>query len=102
MGFFTKIAKFLGGSTQATTAESRQNNYPSTEYKGFTITPQPIADQGQFRVAALIEKASGEGQERRRHHFIRSDMVTNADQAAELAISKCKVFIDQLGEGIFN
>ncbi len=96
MGFFKKVAKLFSGSTQA------EKTYPSEAYKGFTITPQPIAAQGQFRVAALIEKAGEEGQEVRQHHFIRSDTVTNADQAAELAISKCKVFIDQLGEGIFK
>lgn len=99
MGFFKRVAKLFTGSGQSTESQIR---YPSQTYKGFTITPQPIADQGQFRVAALIEKAAGEGQETKKHHFIRSDMVTNADQAAELAISKCKVFIDQLGEDIFK
>ena len=99
MGFFTKVAKLLGGSAQS--AESN-NSYASESYKGFTITPQPLADHGQFRIAALIEKAGNEEQESRQHHFIRSDTVTNADQAAELALTKCKIFIDQMGDNIFN
>ena len=100
MGFFTKVAKLFSGSTQSNT--SNANVYPNEEYKGFTITPQPIADNGQFRIAALIEKAGDEEQESRQHHFIRSDTCVSADQAAELALTKCKVFIDQMGDNIFD
>lgn len=99
MGFFTKVAQFLGSSTQS--AESKRR-YPSENYKGFTITPQPIADHGQFRIAALIEKAEDQEQGSRRHHFIRSDTAVNADLAAELTLTKCKVFIDQMGDNIFD
>lgn len=98
MGFFTKVAKLLTSSEQP--AESSVS-YPSEGYKGFTITPQPIADHGQFRIAALIEKAGDEQQETRQHHFIRSDTLANADQAAELTLIKCKIFIDQMGDDIF-
>lgn len=100
MGFFTKVAKLLGGSTQSN--NSSANKYPDEEYKGFTITPQPIADNGQFRIAAVIEKAGEGEQESRQHHFIRSDTCFSADQAAELAIAKCKIFIDQMGDNIFD
>ena len=74
--------------------------FPTTEYKGFTITPQPIKDGGQYRVAAIIEK--GEGEAHKQHRFIRSDTLANADQTAELTLSKCKMFIDQIGDGMFK
>jgi hypothetical protein len=97
MGFFTKLGQIFTGSEQTEKATSR---YPSEEYKGFTITPQPIAAQGQFRVAAVIEKTlQGEVNQ---HQFIRSDTCISADQAAELSLSKCKVCIDQMGDNIFS
>ena len=96
MGFFTKVAKLLSGST------SSKNSYPSEDYKGLTITPQPIADHGQFRIAALIEKKGDGDHELKSHHFIRSDTVASANLAAELALEKCKIFIDQMGGDIFN
>ena len=94
MGFFKNITQvFAAKPTPAAV-------FPATEYKGFTITPRPIKEGGQFRVAALIEK--GEGQACRQHQFIRSDTLANAEQAAELTLSKCKTFIDQMGDGIFK
>ena len=96
MGFFTKIATMFSAGRESKPA------YPSEQYKGLTITPDPLADHGQFRVAALIEKAGDEDQESKQHKFIRSDTVASADKAAELALSKCKVFIDQMGDKIFD
>ena len=99
MGFFTKL---FTGSGQSKASDEPQSNYPSENYKGFTITPQPLSDNGQYRVAGLIEKAQGEGLGTKKHQFIRSDVLANADQAAQLTLSKCKVFIDQLGDNIFD
>ena len=102
MGFFTNIAKLFTGSAQSTGPTASKSRYPSEDYKGFTITPQPITDHGQYRVAALIEKAGDAEGETKVHQFIRSDTVANADQAADLSITKCKVFIDQMGDDIFS
>jgi len=102
MGFFSTIGKLFTGSAQSNASEKSTKGYPSQEYKGFTITPQPLADKGQFRVAALIEKQGETEEETKQHKFIRSDTVVSADQAAELAMTKCKVFIDQMGDNIFN
>jgi hypothetical protein len=96
MGFFSKITKLF------TTESESKLAYPSEQYKGFTITPQPLSDHGQFRVAALIEKIELEEQESKKHQFIRSDTVASADLAATLTLSKCKVFIDQMGDNIFD
>lgn len=101
MGFFTKIAKLFATQAQP------KNAYPSEQYKGFTITPQPIAANGQFRIAALIEKHDGDGpgaelQSVRQHHFIRSDTCPSEAQTVELTITKCKMFIEQTGEKMFD
>jgi hypothetical protein len=96
MGLLAKITQLFK------TQEKLETTYPSHEYKGYTITPQPLADNGQFRVAALIEKPDAQSQERRQHHFIRSDSFTSSEQAAQLSIEKCKIFIDQVGEQMFN
>ncbi|WP_372882508.1 HlyU family transcriptional regulator [Psychromonas sp.] len=94
MGFFKNITQLFTAKPTPVAV------FPATEYKGFTITPQPMKDGGQFRVAAIIEK--GEGEAHKQHRFIRSDTLANAEQAAELTLSKCKTFIDQMGDGIFR
>lgn len=96
MGFLAKIMQLFK------TQEKLETTYPSHEYKGFKITPQPIADNGQFRVAALIEKPDPKSQEIRTHHFIRSDTSVSSEEAAQLSLEKCKIFIDQAGEQMFK
>ena len=67
----------------------------STEYKGYTVTPQPMADGGQFRLSALIEKDG------KTHHLIRADTLATVEAANVAAIEKAKQVIDQQGERIF-
>ena len=94
MDFFKKISQIFSAKS------APEAVFSTVEYKGFTITPQPMADGGQFRVAAMIEKdVSGTLKE---HRFIRSDTLASADKAAELTVIKCKILIDQAGEGIFE
>jgi hypothetical protein len=100
MGFFSKIIKLF--TTESESESKSKPAYPSEQYKGMIITPQPLSDHGQFRVAALIEKVEDGDQESKQHQFIRSDTVASADLAATLALSKCKVFIDQMGDNIFD
>lgn len=64
-------------------------------YQGFTITPKPLNEGGQFRLSALIEKDA------QNHHLIRADTFTVADEAAEAAVIKAKQMIDQMGERLF-
>ena len=94
MVFLKKITQLF--SVEATPAVV----FPTSEYKGFSITPQPMADGGQFRVAAIIEK--GEGEALKQHRFIRSDTSGNAEKTAELTLLKCKIFIDQISDGMFK
>lgn len=96
MGFFSKVGKLFTGAAPA------KSSFPSEEYKGFTITPSPLPDQGQFRIAGLIEKKADNEEQTQQHQFIRSDMVSSEDQAAEITTQKCKVFIDQMGDRIFD
>lgn len=72
----------------------------AVEYKGFQIFQEAIPDSGQFRVAGRITKTIGE--ETKSHRFIRSDVVSNKDDANELMLRKSQMFIDQMGEDIFK
>ncbi|ABM02699.1 conserved hypothetical protein [Psychromonas ingrahamii 37] len=94
MGFFKQFAQLISGKPAPAVV------FPSIEYKGFTIRPEPMKDNGQFRVAAMIEK--GEGETLKQHHFIRSDSQASSEKTAELTLLKCKMFIDQSGDDIFK
>ena len=74
------------------------------EYKGFYITPAPMSDGGQYRVAATITKPNGESDEEapRTHNFIRSDLMPNRDECISITINKAKMMIDQQGDNIFS
>ena len=65
-------------------------------YKGFRITPRPIREGGQFRVAARIEK-DGRG-----HDRIRADTTSSLDDATKLSLSKARQMIDEQGERLFG
>lgn len=95
MGLLNSIKTLFSNSDA-----SQPKTHQSTEYKGFTITPSPIAEKGQYRVAGYIRKTiEGELQE---HHFIRSDICPAEQQAIELTMSKSQLFIDQMGERLFH
>lgn len=68
----------------------------TVEYKGYQITPTPIAEGGQFRVSGLIEKGE------QSHTFIRSDLVAGQEGACDFSVTKAKLIIDQLGDRIFE
>jgi hypothetical protein len=66
------------------------------EYKGFTIEALPYKDGGQWQLAGRISR---DGKE---HHFVRADKFSAVEDAADIAISKGQLIIDQSGEKIFN
>jgi len=93
------------------------DNTPSVEpvhYNGFLIFVMPKEEGGQYRVAGLIEKpivkdtaergADEEGNEveNLRHSFIRSDLCMSKQQAEQITLQKCKLFIDQVGDNMFK
>lgn len=66
------------------------------EYKGFAITPSPIKEGGQYRVAARIEK-DGRG-----HDLIRADSMASLDDATAMSLSKARQVIDEQGDRLFG
>lgn len=93
MGFFSRL---FGGGEKA--AEVR--TVEPVEYKGFLIYQESIAEGGQFRIAGRIEK-SLDG-ELKSHRFIRSDLVGVKEDANDLMLKKSQMFIDQMGDKIFD
>ena len=94
MSFLRKFFR-LGGS-QASSAPVIE----AIEHEGFMIVPVPVAENGQFRLCAMISKqVDGEA---RQHKLIRADMFSSSDEAAEAAIGKAKQVIKEQGERIFG
>jgi hypothetical protein len=68
----------------------------SVEYKGYMIEAVPYKDGGQWQLAGRISK---DGKE---HKFVRADKFTSAEEAADIAVSKGQLIVDQSGDRIFN
>jgi hypothetical protein len=66
------------------------------EYKGFVITAEPYKDGGQFQLAGVISKDG------KTHRFVRADKFSDAGEAADFALAKGQLIIDQQGDRIFN
>ncbi|MCP4818162.1 MAG: hypothetical protein GY883_03180 [Shimia sp.] len=92
MSFLKRL--FGNGEAKAEKAEPE-----GLEYDGFTITPTPISEGGQFRVSARIE-AVVDG-EAKVHTLIRADVIRDADEAREMSVRKAKQLIDQMGKALF-
>lgn len=87
-------------------------------YNGYIIFVMPIEEAGQYRVAGIIEKTiekepielsinENENENENRvenlkHTFIRSDLCMNKQQAEQITLQKCKLFIDQVGDDMFK
>jgi hypothetical protein len=69
-------------------------------YKGFRITPAPIREGGQYRVAAAIEKEVGGVL--RRHDLVRADTMSALEEATAVSLSKARQMIDEQGERLFD
>ena len=71
-----------------------------TEYAGYLIYPEPMAEGGQYRLAGRITKElDGVLQT---HRFIRSDLFANPADAERFMVQKAHTFIDQMGERMFE
>jgi hypothetical protein len=73
---------------------------PSEEHKGFRITPKPIHEGGQYRIAARIEKEVAGVP--RVHDLVRADTVASPDEARALSLAKARQVIDEQGERLFG
>jgi hypothetical protein len=72
----------------------------SLDYKGFLIEAQPYKEGGQFQLAGTISKEIGGV--RKEHRFVRADKFQDKNEAADIAISKGQLIVDQMGEGMFR
>lgn len=69
--------------------------FETEQYKGFSITPTPREEGGQYRITGVIRLGEQE------HLFIRSDMIPSAQECASLTVRKAKKLIDEQGEKLF-
>jgi hypothetical protein len=90
MAFWSKW--FGGGESGNAPAKATK----SLEHKGFLIEAVPYKEGGQWQLAGRISK---DGKE---HRFVRADKFSSAEEAADIALSKGQLIIDQSGERIFN
>lgn len=80
---------------------SEEPEKPSSEgYKGFRVTPQPMAANPGYRICALIEK-DVDGQTRS-HTLIRADTLNDMEGANQASVEKARQMIDQQGDGLFD
>jgi len=71
-----------------------------SEYAGYLIYPEPMAEGGQYRLAGRITKElDGVLQT---HRFIRSDLFANPADAERFMVQKAHTFIDQTGDRMFE
>ncbi|MFQ2347413.1 MULTISPECIES: HlyU family transcriptional regulator [Aeromonas] len=71
-----------------------------TEYAGYLIYPEPMAEGGQYRLAGRITKElDGVLQT---HRFIRSDLFANPADAERFMVQKAHTFIGQMGDRMFE
>ncbi|MEN3791125.1 HlyU family transcriptional regulator [Fulvimarina sp. MAC3] len=88
---------FGGGSKSESAAELRGE---PEDYKGFTITPAPMAEGEQFRLSAIIEKDIGG--ETKSHRLIRADLFPSRTDAESAALAKARRVVDEQGEALFG
>jgi len=89
------LSKLFGGK-----ASAKVKDIEPELYKDFLIFPDPVKASGGFRIAARIEKdIDGEVKV---HNLMRVDTLASEDEAVQASINKSKVFIDQMGDRVFD
>lgn len=71
-----------------------------TEYAGYLIYPEPMAEGGQYRLAGRITKEVDGALQT--HRFIRSDLFASPADAERFMVQKAHTFIDQMGGRMFE
>ena len=85
-------SKWFGGGGVGGEAKALK----ALEYKGFLIEARPFKDGGQWQLAGLISKDG------KQHRFIRADKFSDVSDAAEIALSKGQLIVDQSGDRMFQ
>ena len=87
------LKRLFGGGAAASEAAAE-------DYKGYRITPSPIAEGQQYRLSARVEKEMGG--ETKTHTLIRADTVAGLEAAQAASVEKAQQVIAALGDGIFK
>ena len=87
MGWLKNL--FGGGVGQAAATKT-------LEHKGFLITAEPYKEGGQYQLAGTISKDG------KSFRFVRADRFTDVGEAADIALSKGKLIVDEQGERMFG
>ena len=92
MGLFSRL---FGGNK-----DEKKVEVEPVEYKGYLIYQEAMPEGGQYRIAGRITKElDGEV---KTHRFIRSDVLSSQTDANEFMLKKAQMFIDQMGDTIFQ
>lgn len=87
MGILSK----LFGSSKAVEPASK-----ILEHKGYMISAKPYKVSGGWQLAGEISKGE------RVHKFVRADQFSTAEEAADFALRKGQLIVEQLGDGMFK
>jgi hypothetical protein len=66
------------------------------EYKGFMISAEPYKEGGQYQLAGVISKDG------KSYRFVRADRFTDAGEAADFALAKGQLIVDEQGMRMFS
>ena len=94
MSFLKKL--FGGGES----APKPSKPAASVDYNGYKITPAPMKDNGQFRLAGTISKEIN-GVEKSLL-LIRADTFPSKEAAEEATLKKARYVIDEQGDAVFS
>lgn len=91
------LKRLFGGSDAVAPATSRHD---AETYEGHTIQPTPMAEGGQWRLAADLSKTVGG--EVKTHRLIRADLLASEDDAAAQSVLKARKMIDEQGDRLYG
>ena len=100
MSFFKRLFGGGGDGGNGAGNDNGSKAGASVEHEGFTITPTPMKEGGQYRLAGTITREL-DG-ELKTHKLIRADLFTSADECGEACIRKAKQVIKEQGAGLFR
>lgn len=92
MSLFSKL--FGGGS------KDTESGPEPTEFEGCRIHPTPVKQAGGYRIGARIEKEIGS--ETKTYELIRADVISDADEAAQMSVRKAEQMIREQGDKLFD
>ncbi|WP_434288035.1 HlyU family transcriptional regulator [Celeribacter sp. SCSIO 80788] len=100
MSLFGKLFGGKSGGKSQPDAAPQSTAKPELYGKDYRIFPEPMKAESGYRIAARIEKdIDGET---RAHMMIRADTMSDLDDARQESLRKAQIFIDQMGDSIFD